>query len=277
MIYDQKWEKFYNIAKKFYEENQHLDIPQKCIIDGFKIGLWINNQRRAYTCIDGSRRITKEQIDKLNEIGMIWKKREDWNINYELVKKFYKIYNNLDIPDICKIDGIKIEGLKLQKWLSSQRRNYQNNILSEEKINKLNEIGIIWNLQEASWKNFYELAKQFYIINGHLDIPQHYIVNNKKLGRWISRQRLIFNGNGSTTGILTQEQIDKLNKIGMIWNTKKYKLLHMDYCNLTNKYYINKRLLTILKETLIEIQNKEFNNNDDVKEIEKILRKKLDY
>lgn len=273
MTFEENWKKFYLVAKKYYEENNNLDIPQKCVIDGLKIGYWINNQRAAYNRVNGKRKISKEHIDKLNEIGMIWYKREDWYKIYNQVKKFYEVYKNLEIPDIYEIDNTKFDGTKLRDWLKLQRSYYQNKYLSEDKIEKLNQLNMAWNLQEASWEHFYSLAKQYYLENGNLDISQKYEVEGEKLGKWINRQKQAYIGNG--TYKITETQIKKLNDIEMIWDIKKYRFLNKNISVGTNKYYVKKKLLIMLKETLEQMEDKSFNSKEDVIDIEKQLIKKL--
>lgn len=67
-----KWDRWYSIAKEYYREHGDLNIKLNKEINGRKIGRWINNQRKARKNNNGNRKITQEQIDKLNEIGMIW-------------------------------------------------------------------------------------------------------------------------------------------------------------------------------------------------------------
>ena len=66
------WEDMYEIAKEYYEEHKNLEVPAGYKTqDGINLGKWIDRQRQAYKG-QGQRRITKEQIELLNKIGMIW-------------------------------------------------------------------------------------------------------------------------------------------------------------------------------------------------------------
>ena len=68
-----KWELMYNYAKKYYFSNGDLNVPYQYEIDGFKLGLWIRDQRAGYKNI-GNRSLSDERIKKLDEI--------EENINY---------------------------------------------------------------------------------------------------------------------------------------------------------------------------------------------------
>ena len=75
-----------------------------------KLGLWINTQRRAYKR-KNNRKLSKKQIELLNEIEMVWAVKNNkeiipnkWLKNYELAKKYYEEHGNLLIPTtyVCK-------------------------------------------------------------------------------------------------------------------------------------------------------------------------------
>ena len=69
---DTVWEEKYAIAKKFYDEFHHIDIPYNFEVDGVKIGKWISNQRQIYNKSRTDMSLTEEQISKLEKIGMNW-------------------------------------------------------------------------------------------------------------------------------------------------------------------------------------------------------------
>ncbi|HNW67055.1 MAG TPA: helicase associated domain-containing protein, partial [Aliarcobacter cryaerophilus] len=62
---------------------------------------------------------------------------------------------------------------------------------SEEGINRLNEVGLIWNPIESLWdKNFTELCR-FKGINGHCNVPQNY-PENSSLAGWVCSNRNLY-------------------------------------------------------------------------------------
>ena len=77
------------------------------------------------------------------------------------------------------------------------------------------------NLEEtltASWELMYEKAKDFYAEYGNLDAPTKYITpDGYSLGTWIQVQRRVYNG--LADGILTPERVEKLDKLGMRWDS----------------------------------------------------------
>ena len=70
--------------------------------------------------------------------------------NYNLAKKYYEHYGNLNIPVKFKtINGIDYDenGVALGNWLRNQKKAYNGKRtykISKEKIRLLEEIGIVW-------------------------------------------------------------------------------------------------------------------------------------
>ena len=70
----------------------------------------------------------------------------------------------------------------------------------------------------ASWELMYRYAQRYVGENGDLEVPKRYITpEGYSLGAWIQTQRLV--RAGKTPGILTDAQIELLDKIGMRWES----------------------------------------------------------
>lgn len=68
------------------------------------------------------------------------------------------------------------------------------------------------------WDEWLEDAQEYYAAFGNLLVSSRYETpDGYKLGRWIERQRAIYNGNPKIAGHLSLDQIKALNRIGMIW------------------------------------------------------------
>ena len=237
---DEQWDKMYELAKTYYESHGNLLIPNKFKTingihkddNGLSLGDWISKQRQNYK--KGA--LSQERIEKLESIGMVWTATlapdEQWNIMYELAKAYHESHGDLFIPDSFKtINGISYneKGLSLGKWISKQRQNLKKGTVSEERIEKLELIGMVWTATLAldeQWNIMYELAKTYYETYGNLLIPQRfkttngidYDENGLFLGKWISKQRQNYKKD-----ILSEERIKKLELIGMVWDSRKNK------------------------------------------------------
>ena len=245
MIWDHNenaWNETYELAKKYYEEHGDLKVPLRYETEaGVKLGAWICSQRIAYKY--EKEYMTPERINKLEEIGMIWNNLDNkWNEMYNLAKEYYEEHGNIDIPNTYKTE----DGKKLGNWISRQRNSYKANkeYMTPERINKLNSLGMFWDdKHDFHWNKTYELAKKYYEEHGDLKVPVSYVTEDGiNLGKWINQLRQIHKGN--IEGNLSPERIEKLEKIGMIWDTK-YNLQWNEMYELAKKYYEEHKNLKI--------------------------------
>ena len=223
---DFNFEQNYRYARDYYEKHQNLDVAALYVnSDGFALGQWISNLRSRYK--QGNSYLTKERIESLEAIGMIWDKHTHmWESNFAAAQEYRVEYGGLDIEAGDKTEN----GTALGAWIRNMRRKYENGKLSEYQIEKLNSIDMIWtNTIDNDWQNYYEKAAEYYRKYGNLDVPAAYKVDGAALGKWIRRYR-INKTTGATAGKLTDERREKLDAIGMIWNTEdswntRYSLL----------------------------------------------------
>lgn len=92
--------------------------------------------------------IYKQQIARLDSIGMVWGNRNDrqWNQGYQKAKRYFEAHGDLRAP----VNYVSPEGYALGKWVKRQRYTRQNPekscaALTEERMERLDAIGMIWN------------------------------------------------------------------------------------------------------------------------------------
>ena len=166
------WEKYYKLAKAYFEKNNNLEAPVSFkTLDGINydesgyfLGIWIANQRQEFK----RGKLSKEQIEQLKKIGMRFsldKFETEWLKKYNLAKVYFNKYNNLEVSQSFKtLDGIAYNenGYKLGVWIYVQRRAYKNGKLNKERMKLLEKIGMIWSIKkEADKKN--ELCEEYQI------------------------------------------------------------------------------------------------------------------
>jgi len=70
------------------------------------------------------------------------------------------------------------DGLTLGGWIQTQRRIYNGSItgnLTADKIEKLNLIGMVWNVNGGKFSRAYEELKLYHDTYGNLDIKARYV------------------------------------------------------------------------------------------------------
>ena len=117
------------------------------------------------------------------------------------------------------------DGSKLGKWISNLREQYQNGekrtVLTAERIERLNEIGMQWDVHSVRWEENYLEALRYYREHGDLSVPAGYKTQSGvNLGAWIRNLRQTRQGK-SRQRPLTAEQIARLDAIGMRWTRGK--------------------------------------------------------
>jgi rubrerythrin/CDGSH-type Zn-finger protein len=73
---------------------------------------------------------------------------EEWLEKYNLVKKYYEKYGNININAKYVTDN----GIKLGSWIRTQRVNFKNNNLNNKRIDLLNKVGMIWESKPGAKK-----------------------------------------------------------------------------------------------------------------------------
>ncbi|MBE6140381.1 MAG: hypothetical protein E7172_02470 [Firmicutes bacterium] len=160
-----KWQKIYELAKKYYEINNNLEIPKDFITldgytydeSGFELGRWLYLQK----LYQQRSSLTKQKALLLEHIGIIWLSKshlnriksicQEYNINYKLNKIILKnisyqellakifYLNNINHPlvnefgylhEIFRISNINLQ-LKYQISLEEIINNYFNTYMKE--------------------------------------------------------------------------------------------------------------------------------------------------
>lgn len=213
-ILKEKWDKIFALAEAYYIKNGNLRIPRNYVIEGVDVGIWLTNLKGGYRG-KNKRHLSEYQISKLESIGIEWDYDylEDlWNKMYHCSKKYFAIYGNIHVPQ-----GYNYEELPLGNWIHDQTQLYTKGKLSQDRIDKLNKLGIRWKPQQDKWITYYKYAKQYFKEIGNLDVPYDFEIDGISLGRWIGVQRQAYRGRQDTC--LTKEQIKKLDAIGMLWES----------------------------------------------------------
>ena len=216
-----------------------------------------------------------------------------WMDKYELAKAYYEHNNNLEIPLSFKTNnGYEYDenGIKLGAWINTQRNAYKgrgNFKITEEQIRLLEEIGMIFDVYGAKWKEKYELAKAYYEHNNNLEIPKGFRTNNGyeydqngiNLNTWVKNQRRSYSG-GEGNSKITEEKIRLLEEIGIIWFSQnkddKLQLEKLTEENITRKNIeILNRARSLLNKCYdSELLSKEEINQQFLDELNHMSRRK---
>ena len=229
-VSDQLWQQYYAACLEYSREHHDLEVPLSYVTEnGVRLGTWIQAVRSAYRNPEKRKRLSEKQIQALNELGMTWKKKSDtqWERGYAAASAYYRTYGNLNVPTTYQTP----DGFRLGRWLCRQRERQDIPAAQQAKLDRL---GMTWK-KEDSWQIRFELAKNYYLRHGDLDIPAGYVEHGIWLEKWINEQKQIYLGKRQGKS-LTTKQIDALEQIGMSWDSKQERVWREQYA-LAKQYF----------------------------------------
>ena len=168
-----------------------------------------------------------EVIDEVQDCMALFRRLDEtlaasWEMMYGFARQYYKRYGNLEVPVKYKTE----DGYSLGRWLLTQRKvraGEKYGILGEERIRKLDAIGMIWgSYRDLSWERYFAEAKKYYREHGDLNTNVNDVTESGvRLGAWICQIRT-YRKSGIQKAYLTEERIEALDGIGMIWDIPDY-------------------------------------------------------
>ena len=193
-------------------------------------------------------------IDETKDSRILFRKLQAnlssaWDTYYTAARQWYQEKGNLRIPK----SYVTSTGLTLGSWIQTQRRVYSGAVtggLTEEKVRKLNEIGMIWDARDQSWNKALAELQTYFNEHGNLDIKARYETpDGFKLGRWVCNLRTKVRTKGLDQA-LTPAQQQQLAELGMIWsrNSEKWE----EYFEAAENYYKTHGNLDVMTKYMTE-------------------------
>ena len=151
-----------------------------------------------------------------------------WDFCYSILQEFYHEYGQYPHSRTC------YRGIKIGRWLSEQILYIQHNSLSAARKERL-EMLPGWSTflierqpTRRTFDDYYKELLVYFEREGHIDIPQSYINPSTgcKLGLYLTRLRNI--RKKTDRGHLSQDQINRLNALGMKWVKREHPYRDFD-------------------------------------------------
>lgn len=182
-VSSEAWERSFAELQTHVEINGHSRVPRSYRTgDGFALGMWVANQRRAYR--DAA--LGEEQVRRLEELpGWAWEPYDaQWDALFQAAAAH--LATDPEIPAVA----VTAEGLALGAWVGTQRRAYRTGQLSPERIAALEALpGWAWAQRPSAENMGIEELKRFINQHGHSAVPALYVTGSGfRLGAWLQRQ-----------------------------------------------------------------------------------------
>lgn len=140
-------------------------------------------------------------------------------------------------------------GIALGKWIRRQRDFYEKGKLSEERVERLRNIGFILEKKEP-WNEKFLLAKAYYEKYGNLNVPAQYVVDGVWLSKWLNEQKLIAEGKRKKN--LTPEQLEKLLSIGFQYGVSRSEEIWEQRYQMAKSYFEEHGNLNISRDFAVD-------------------------
>ena len=218
-----RWEVLCQAAAAAAAKEGTLELPRSYTIhSGVPVGKWLELQRQVQA---GQRpgRLTAEQAAKLEKLGIRWNHRLEaaWEKGFTSAQKYRTEHGDLLVPVRYRDKN----DFALGEWIVYNRQRYLGGNLTQNRIERLEAIGMVWSTSNDLWEQNYAAATQYYLEHGDLEVPIKYETpSGFGLGVWLGAQRA-----AHKAGELPQEQVERLDALGMDWtnrNDRKWMSLY---------------------------------------------------
>ena len=189
----------FNLLKEFVAQEGHTLVPQGYAIGNTNLGSWVAVLRKRRVSLE------HDQIAALDAIGFNWNPNQDLFLQkFSQLEHFVARFGHARVPARYKSGSVQL-GI----WVSGLRASKA--AISPDRVEALNRLGFVWDALEARFNTNLELLADYIKREGHSRVPQSYVVNDVKLGRWVSELRR------SRTKLST-ERVKALKEISFSWD-----------------------------------------------------------
>lgn len=171
-----KWEERYAELLSYYRERKTIDVVEE---SNPSLKNFLQHQRQEYRKWKRGETSTlnETKVELLNRLDFVWDKNQQiWETRYAELLQFKQEFGHVNVPMKYKTLG---------QWVTKHRKAYRAGSLEESRIDRLNEVGFMWDVQEWQFQRRLEEIREFRAKNGHIDIR----VTDGEFGSWFYSRR----------------------------------------------------------------------------------------
>ena len=194
------WEEGFHHLIVYKEREGHCRVPKKHIEAVFPLGQWVGSQRGV------KETLTEERRQRLDELEFVWDPlAADWEEGFSCLKAYKEREGH------CRVPYGHIENrCRLGTWVDTQRRRRSKGRMSQHRMQRLDELGFVWDPHEADWEDGLEHLRAFVNEHKHCQVDQQYkSPDGYNLGNWVSNKR--------RRGPVSAERKARLDALGFDW------------------------------------------------------------
>eukprot|EP00538_Stauroneis_constricta_P013246 CAMPEP_0119546556 /NCGR_PEP_ID=MMETSP1352-20130426/925_1 /TAXON_ID=265584 /ORGANISM="Stauroneis constricta, Strain CCMP1120" /LENGTH=611 /DNA_ID=CAMNT_0007591275 /DNA_START=90 /DNA_END=1925 /DNA_ORIENTATION=+ len=205
--------------------NNHLFQQHQCheshsTIASINHATTMNEQKSIATSASSSSAISKTPTTTRTT------QQHQWEMRFKELLQFRKEHGHSSVPN--NFPGNR----QLAQWVKRQRYMYRarhststttacRTVLSQDRVDKLDAIGFIWDTHSTMWEERFMELLEFKHEHGHCIVPARY-AKNRQLAVWVKQQRrqMVIKRSGMRVTI-SEDRINRLNSIGFCWDPRR--------------------------------------------------------
>jgi len=184
-------------------KQQHGDCLVPITYSDKQLGRWISKQRS----LKYRGKLELVRIQRLEGLGCVWNPRdESWDEMLGRLIAYKQEHGNCLVP-------INYRDKQLAQWVMHQRSFKNRNKLEPIRIQRLEELGFVWEPHDDSWDEMFGRLAGYKQQHGDCLVPINY--SDKQLASWVNAQR-----NGKNRGKLEAPRVQRLENLGFVWGAR---------------------------------------------------------
>jgi len=208
---NKRWDEMFQRLVTYKNKYKSTSVPHKFQGDQ-ELGYWVNKQRARYS----KKELSADRIDQLKQIGFVWNPLDvGWDEMFQRLVDYKNKSKSVNVPKRYKEDP------KLANWVDRKRQQYSKKELSADRIDRLEQIGFVWNPNDVEWDEMFQRLIDYKNEFKSANVPQSYKAD-QKLAIWVKTQR-----NQYSKKELFADRINLLESIGFTWNSRDAQWMKM--------------------------------------------------
>ena len=176
-----QWETMFTALKSYKASDDDCNVPIGWP-ENPQLATWVSTQRTHYK--RGT--LEADRVERLEDLGFDWHpKRTAWEAMFSMLEA----YKN-DHDGDCNVPAHWPENPQLGRWLNKQRTLFGMGKLAAEKVTRLEDLGLVWDLHKTHWEAMFSALVAYKAVHQNCNVPTRW-TENPKLANWVGTQRTI--------------------------------------------------------------------------------------
>ena len=213
------WNFWFGLLETFIEREGHSNIHQHFkTTDGYSLGAWVQSQKGNEADILKNRKARLETLP-----GWIWAvQSKQWDERFDELLAYKAVHGNVNIPTDPSNE--------LWVWVRKQRQSHSKSLLSQDRLQRLVEIGFNWDPRASKWDEMFDELLAYKAQHGDVNVPDEWPT---ALGTWVGKQRASKRLNN-----LSVDRLQRLVDVGFVWdaNESRWEARYSELCAYREKH-----------------------------------------